>query len=148
MPTLNAQTQYKVKYTDQTLKVRPDCGYGVYVDLDEPRVQVESDVAELNFSNNCTTAGTIHFELSNDVFGSAVDSESVTPIECAEQVRTSPLAQGRDEPVRRGSVYCIMTSRNAAQASGISWKMVILSVTSTSQNDTVTLKVSSWDIPV
>ncbi|GAA2555848.1 hypothetical protein GCM10010435_28080 [Winogradskya consettensis] len=145
VPSLDAQTQYKTRYTGQTLRIPPSCNSSVYIDLDEPRVQTESNVAELIYNNPCGV-GTAQFSLRNDVTASAVPSEAVTPIECAEQIRTSPLGTA-DEPIRRGSVYCVKTSPNDAQATGITWKMVILAVTATAQDGTVTLKASAWDIP-
>ncbi|GIE17902.1 hypothetical protein Ahu01nite_010040 [Winogradskya humida] len=146
VPSLNAQTQYKTRYTSQTLRIPPSCTSSVYIDLDEPRVQTESNVAELSYENPCGGGTTAQFSLQSDVTASAVPSEAVTPIECAEQIRTSPLGKA-NEPIRRGSVYCVKTSPNAAQTSGITWKMVILAVTATAQDGTVTLKASAWDIP-
>jgi hypothetical protein len=145
VPTLNAQTQYKFKYTDETLKIPASCGSNVYIDLDEPRVQAESGLSELTYYDACSTS-TATFSLSDGVEGSEVQSASVTPIECANQIRTSPLAKDR-QPIRRGQVYCIKTSLDAARNSAISWKMVIISVSATAQDHTVTLKASAWDIP-
>jgi hypothetical protein len=145
-PTLNAQTQYKVRYTDEALKISARCNDTVYLDLDEPRVQVDSLISELTYSDGCGSASA-KLRLRSGIEGSEVQSPAVTPPECAEQIRTSPLPQNGDQPVRRGQVYCIKTSLDAARNSGISWKMIILSVSATAQDGTVTLKASAWDIP-
>jgi hypothetical protein len=145
VPTLNAQTQYKARYSDETLKIPPSCGRSIEIDLDEPRVQAESGLSELTYYDPCTTS-TATFSLESGVEGSEVQSTSVTPIECADQIRTSPLAKD-SQPIRRGQVYCIKTSLDAARSSAISWKMVILSISATAQDHTVTLKASAWDIP-
>jgi hypothetical protein len=144
VPTLNAQTQYKIRYTDEPLQVPAGCNQRINVDLDEPRVQVGTNVSELYVACG-SPASTIR--LGDGVNGSEVQSASVTPIECAERIRTSPLAADVDLPVRRGQVYCITTSRDAAANSAISWKMVVLSVTATAQDGSLTLKATAWDIP-
>lgn len=144
VPTLNAQTQYKIRYTDQPLQVPVTCSRRIQVDLDEPRVQVGDDVSELYVG--CATPASI-MRLGDGVNGSEVQSASVTPIECAERIRTSPLAEDADLPVRKGQVYCLTTSRSVAASSAITWKMVVLSVTATASDGSLTLKATAWDIP-
>ena len=143
-PTLNAQTQYKVNYVSKRMNVSGVCNQAVYIDLDEPRVQSSSDEAEL--SVGACQGGTPAFTLSDGVQGSRVDSDSVTPIECNNQIQLSPLAR-TGTPLRQGQVYCAMTSLDRARATALSWKMVVLSVTSVGEDGTVSLDVSAWDIP-
>ena len=44
-------------------------------------------------------------------------------------------------------MYCIKTALGQARESAQTWKMVILSVNSVSEDDTIGLEASAWDIP-
>ena len=144
-PELNAQTQYKTHYTDQVMRLPSNCGDEITVDLDEPRVAVDSSAAEIRYTDPCGPTPA-YFNLGEGVKGSEVDSDSVTPIECADRIRTSPLS-GENQPIRRGQVFCINTSLNTARSSASTWKMVIVSVTAIAQDGTVSLTASAWNIP-
>jgi len=147
VPELNKQTRYEVKYTGETLRVPAGntCSDTVYIDLDEPRVQTAAGIAELEFHRPCGS-GAPYLSLTSGVDASEVTSESVTPYDCADQIRTSPIA-GEEQPLRRGQVYCITTSWDDARAAAIRWKMVVLSVTATPQDGSVTFTASAWEIP-
>ena len=146
VPSLNAQTRYTVTYTRKRMRISADCSETVYIDLDEPRVQSPSEAAELSLSTGCSTETPKLTILKDGVQGSETQSDSVTPAECNNQIQLSPLSRA-GRPVRQGQVYCIMTSLNDARASAISWKMVVLSVTSVAEDRTVALEASAWDIP-
>ncbi|MBW6436920.1 hypothetical protein KZ829_24565 [Actinoplanes hulinensis] len=145
VPVLDAQTQYKERYAGQNLRVPADCNEATYVDLDEPRVKVDSSAAEFYHEDPCGS-GAAYLKLSSGVEGSVVNSAVVTPFECAEHIRTSPMSSD-SYPTRRGQVYCIMTSLDTARATAGTWKMVLLEVTATGQDGTVTFKASAWNIP-
>jgi hypothetical protein len=145
VPELNAKTEYKVKYTSESLRIPSNCGQTIYIDLDEPRVKAASEISELQYSDICGSDPP-KLSLETGVVGSEVDADSVTPVECAEQIRTSPMPQG-SQPLRRGQVYCFTTSLDAARSSANSWKMIVLSVSAIAPDDTVSLKASAWDIP-
>ena len=146
-PSLNAQTQFTVNYTKKRMRISGACNDSVYIDLDEPRVQSPSDAAELSFLNPCGGDTPPRFTIQkDDVQGSEIKSDSVTPAECNNQIQLSPLPRA-GLPIRQCQVYCIMTSLNNARASAQSWKMVVLSVTSVASDDTVALEASAWDIP-
>jgi hypothetical protein len=144
-PVLNAQTQYGGKYADQSMTIPAGCNDYVYIDLDEPRVGVDPGDADVQYFDPCgndpATLG-----LSDQVRGSEAPTATVTPIECADRIRTSPLGQGK-QPVRTGRVFCIMTSLGAAKSRGDTWKMVVLSIVATGQDGTVSVKASAWNIP-
>jgi hypothetical protein len=146
VPTLDAQTQYKTRYTGQPLKIAAGCGQTVYLDLDEPRVQVDTSIAEFNYYDGCG-GEPAHFRMQSGIDGSQVPSTSVTPVECAEQIRANPLLHNANIPVHRGDVFCVTTSLDNARAAGISWKMVMLTILATAQDGTVSLKANAWDIP-
>jgi hypothetical protein len=146
VPSLNAQTRYTVNYTKKRMRISAECNNTVYIDLDEPRVQAPSDAAELSLDTGCSTATPKLTIYGNGVQGSETESDSVTPAECNNQIQLSPLPR-TGLPIRQGQVYCIMTSLEDARASAISWKMVVLSVTSVAEDRTVALEASAWDIP-
>lgn len=146
LPTLNAQTQYAVKYTGESLKMLvAGCADEMYIDLDEPRLRVGLGSAELSFETECS-GGTPTLKLVNGVVGSEVESPVTTPAECNEKIRTSPLGEIA-QPARRGRVFCVMTNLDLARASGDTWKMVVVEVKSTAQDGTVTIQANAWNIP-
>jgi len=147
VPELNAQTRYEVKYTDQALRISAGANCtSVAIDFDEPRVGADDIRKDLGFDRPCTSQGE-RIELADGVQGSLADSASVQPADCADQIRTSPLAAG-SQPIRTGQVYCLNTSLDAARSQAITWKMVVLTVTAMAQDGTVTFQVTAWDIPV
>jgi hypothetical protein len=146
LPTLNAQTQYTVKYTGESLKmVVAGCTDEMYIDLDEPRLRVGLGSAELSFETECS-GGTQTLKLVNGAVGSEAESPTTTPAECNEKIRTSPLGEIA-QPARRGRVFCVMTNLDIARASGDTWKMVVVEVKSTAQDGTVTIQANAWNIP-
>lgn len=147
VPSLTPQTQYKVKYAGEALTIVTRCNDDVGIDLDEPRVQVSDVVSEITFANGCNASSPPRITLRSGVEGSEVTSDKVMPVECAEKIRTSPLADNTEVPIRRGQVYCVKTSLDTARSSATSWKMVVLSVTAIAQDGTVSLRSSAWDIP-
>jgi hypothetical protein len=147
VPSLTPQTQYKQRYADEALTVASKCNSDVLIDLDEPRVQVNDVVSEITFGIGCNSSSPPQITLRSGVEGSEVTSDSVQPVECAEKIRKSPLADNTAIPIRRGQVYCVKTSLDTARSSATSWKMVVLSVTAIAQDGTVSLKSSAWEIP-
>jgi hypothetical protein len=145
VPTLNAQTQYTVKYEDESLKISAGCTEAMYIDLDEPRLGVASEIAEISFDTPCGS-GPSTISLSPGVVGSAVDTAETTPADCNDKIRTSRLSE-TPQPARRGRVFCVMTNVDNARTSGDTWKMVIVEIASTAQDGTVTLRVDAWNIP-
>jgi hypothetical protein len=144
-PVLNAQTQYGVKYANQSMTIPAGCGDYINIDLDEPRVSVDQGDADVQYLDPCgNDPGTL--ALSDDVQGSEAPATTVTPIECADRIRASPLGQGK-QPVRTGRVFCITTSLGAAKSRGDTWKMVVLSIVATGKDGTVSIKASAWNIP-
>ncbi|WP_045741201.1 hypothetical protein [Actinoplanes rectilineatus] len=147
-PVLRREAQYTGQYIEKALKIPPAarCGDAIFVDLDEPLVQVASAVAEVRFSVDC--GGTVPLMgLEGGVTGSVASSEAVEPGGCVDLINYSPLAAGASQPIRQGQVYCVTTSRTAAYAAGITWKMLIVAVTGVAEDETVALRVSAWNIP-
>lgn len=144
VPVLNAETEYKPHYTGQLLRLPAPtgCDDDIAVDLDEPRVF--GGGAELIYLNDCNEPARIKLETGAQ--GSQVESSAIMPSECAERIRTSPLAGG-EHPAREAQVYCVMTSLGEAGNSAQSWKMAVVKINDIAEDGTVVLKVSAWDIP-
>lgn len=147
VPVLDAQTQYAVRYTDKPLTIAPSRGQYVYIDLDEPRVQADQNVADLRYYDSGGSEPA-NFRMQAGVDGSKVSSEKTTPAACADQIVSSPLLHDQNFPVHRGDVFCLTTSLDSARARGITWKLVVLAVQATAPDGTVSLKASAWDIPI
>jgi hypothetical protein len=145
-PELSPQTKYTVKYTDQPLRIAAECGVSVNVDLDEPRVQVDSEIAEFSYFNSCGSNPGPYITFKPEVDGTEADTDSMQPTDCGDRIRTSPLPTG-NHPVRKGQLYCITTSWSAAQGSARTWKMATFLVTGIGQDGALTVKASAWDIP-
>ncbi|XVU29102.1 hypothetical protein ACQPZJ_19185 [Actinoplanes sp. CA-054009] len=146
-PTLNPNAEFTSNYTSQTLRMPSKCNDDVYIDLDEPRVGADYQRAELTYSRSCSASQGPQFTLSQGSRGSEVESTTVTPAECADRIRTSPLLSGTNQPLKRGQVFCVNTSLSEATSTAQTWKMALLSVSAVGQDGAVTFKVSAWDIP-
>jgi hypothetical protein len=144
-PELSKETQFGVKYVKESLRVPAGCSTSIYVDVDEPRVRLDEGLSELTFFDPCGIK-TPYITLSPGVRGSVTDSDNVTPSECVDLIRRSPLAIG-EQPIRQGQVYCVNTSKAAAIEAADTWKMVIMTIDAIAQDGAVTIEASSWNIP-
>jgi hypothetical protein len=141
---INPSAQFTPAYQlQQPLQLRPGdrCGT-IYVDLDEPRVNVGND-GDLSLTS-CNSRQTLDFGNST---ASIAGSAGVTPNECAESIRTSALSSDAHQPVQPGLVLCVATSRAAALDKGITRKIAVVVVKAVASDLTVTLVVSAWNIP-
>ena len=130
---VNPQPDYTLVYEDKELRIPP----GVYIDLDEPRVNAASGGDFLYYEYND------HFQ--NYKTAAVVRSPSVTAQDCADAIQTSPLTA----PIapREGFVMCIQTDAGDASEQGVSQKMARILVKSIDKQDTVTILVTAWNIP-
>jgi hypothetical protein len=147
LPELNERTQYTVKYQKQPLTLRQArCNTDVYVDLDEPRVGVGRDQGDLAQALDCS-GQSLSFQLGEGAQGSQSDTPGLTPQDCAERIRTSPLPADSSVPVRKGVVLCVITSLASAQSRGDTQKMVVVEVSGISDDKAVSVLVTAWSIP-
>ena len=145
-PELNARTAYDPKYQDQAITLNARCGYGMYVDLDEPRANVAEAGSDLTFQRGCSNEPST-LRLGDDVTGSQSAQPGMTPQDCGERIRTAPVANDTTIPVRKGIAFCATTDYSAAQASGRPWLMVLAEITAEGNDGSVTLKLTAWTIP-
>jgi hypothetical protein len=144
-PTAPA-AKYTSAYTNQTLQLQASCNYNLYIDLDDPRVLVsQGSKDDLTYTQGCADPST--FSLSSGVLGSTTDSPTIQPWECADRIRSSPIALNLDIPARKGVVLCVLTSQSAAQEQGIKQRMVVLEVTGEGKDGKVVVKATAWNVP-
>lgn len=140
---INPRAEFTTAYVE-VLKVPARCVIGAYVDLDEPRVEADPRTAELAFTS-CGSP-TQWFEIVGTRVQGAVASSDVTPAECADLIRFSPLPDDSPVSLRRGDTFCVLTSRQAAQETASTQKMVAFTVTAIAKDGTTTLKARAWAI--
>jgi hypothetical protein len=143
-PPLNPRTVFKIKYEKQSLTLKAQGNGYMYADLDEPRANVDSNGYDLAVSNGIQTP---EFRLGNEVQGSEAGAPGMTPQDCADRIRTAPVGQAADIPVRQGLVLCVMTSFQAARSRGDLQRMVLLEITGVGADKSVTVQATAWDIP-
>jgi hypothetical protein len=146
-PKLTATTDFKVNYADRVVTIPASCSNNIYVDLDEPRVQVPSDIGEVLFHRECGATAIEQLRMQPGVLGALMTSSAVTPGECVDQIRDNPLPLNDNAPATVGQVFCVQSNYSEASTSGLTWKMVVLTVTAIARDGKVGLKLSAWDIP-
>src|SRR6266508_408684 len=141
---INPSADFTVVYQQQELQLQSGSSCGtVYIDLDEPRVGVRENY-DLTFYDCSNQA---YFQLADHVVGSSVSSPTATPKDCAEKIRTAPLAEDQRVPPTNRVVLCIATSLADAVKQGITQKMAVLQVRAVGTDGTVNVLVSAWSIP-
>jgi uncharacterized membrane protein len=141
---INPSADFTVVYQQQELQLQSGSSCGtVYIDLDEPRVGVRENY-DLTFYD-CNNQA--YFQLADHVVGSSVSSPTATPKDCAEKIRTAPLAEDQRVPPTNRVVLCIATSLADAVKQGITQKMAVLQVRAVGTDGTVNVLVSAWSIP-
>ncbi len=145
---INPSAQFTPAYQlQQELQLRPGGACPtLYVDLDEPRVNVGSDTADFSLYS-CSDRQEFSFSTSNPATASITTNPNSTPNECAESIRTSALADGAKVPVQKDVIMCVATSRTAALDKGITRKIALVVVKAVAVDGTVTLLVSAWKVP-
>jgi hypothetical protein len=144
-PPLNEQTVYKPKYEKQSLTLKARCSYHMYADLDEPRANVSESGYDVALTGECATEPGF-LRLGQGVEGSTSGAAGMTPHDCAERIRTSPLGDA-SIPARQGTVVCLTTSFAEAQALGENQRLVLFEITGVADDGAVTIKSTAWDIP-
>lgn len=146
-PVLNERTVYQEKYEAQSLTLNPaKCFAEMYVDLDEPRANVGLGSSDLTFSPDCQ-AGAPYVQLGAGVDGSEAARAGMRPQECADAIRAAPIAENAEVPLRKGTWLCVSTSYAKARERRDDWRMVLVEVVSISNERSVVLRATAWNIP-
>jgi hypothetical protein len=128
------------------LQLRPGTSscVSLYVDLDEPRVNVDENISEF-YLDACGDSESLNFETDTTV--SVAPGPNTTPNECAESIQTSAMASGARIPVQQNVVLCVVTSFSVAARKGITRKIALIVIKALGADRTVTMQVSAWNIP-
>jgi hypothetical protein len=143
---LDERTAYTPRYEKQILTLKAGCNDNMYIDLDEPRANVEYSDYDLGFTRRCQGEASV-LTFGDGVEGSESGNPQMTPHDCAERIRTAPVGTEAKVPVRKGVVLCVTTSLGKAREKGDSQRMVRLEITGAAEDGTVTLQSTAWNIP-
>jgi hypothetical protein len=144
-PAAESPTAFEVGYEAQPMRFQIGCSASLYIDLDEPRVNVDDEHSDLRYVSTCgTNPPSLALGAGADA-GSQVTTDTRTAEDCTEQIRTSPLGPRATVPVQAGLMLCVLTSLADARARGDSRHLVLLTVTGLAGNATASLTVTSWD---
>jgi hypothetical protein len=145
-PPTDPAANYTKAYDKQNLDLQAACSATVYIDLDEPRVGVSSAKNDLMLYRNCSDQAAI-FQLPADVVGSTSDSPGLTPQDCADKNRKSPIGENLGVPAKKGVVMCIATSLGKAREQGLKQKVALLEVNAEGKDGKVSVTVTAWNVP-
>jgi hypothetical protein len=146
---INPSASFQLAYQQQEFRAQPsDTCYSdgaAYLDIDEPRADVDPDRIPWDFCIQQRLAG-LQLLLGDGVTGSQADSPEVTPNECADLVRRAPIGV---EPVvvQDDLVLCLITSLDASIAQGEPRRIALVYVRTVSTDDTVNLLITAWNVP-
>ncbi len=134
-------------YQQEPMKFQIGCSAALFVDLDEPRANVDDTHHDLRYDSRCgTNNSTLALGPGADG-GSQVTADTRTAADCDKQIRTSPLGPRAVVPVSKGLMLCVLTSPADARERDDTQKLVLLEVTGLSDRGTATLRATSWVVP-
>lgn len=133
--------EFTEAYSGQRLRVTDECS-GRLLDLDEPRVGVESLGYEVQYQF-CSGKSELGFSSGTSVSRGGV--EDAGPGDCVEAIRVG-VDPSRFAPTQQEHL-CVITSADTAQEQGITQKVVLLSVLGIAQDGTLTVEATAWNIP-
>lgn len=146
--SFNPQAAFTVRYSDEVLNPQVTRDDDAFVDLDEPRVVFNFNDADLVLERTGFGSDPPSFNLQeSEVTAAEAGTPEVTPEECLERIRTSPLPPGAEVPAQRGTVLCVLTSLARAAEQGIGQKLVVLHVSALGDGGRVTIEVDAWEQP-
>ncbi|MEU8330813.1 hypothetical protein [Micromonospora sp. NPDC048839] len=146
-PKIDAQAVYEPEYENQSLTLKTaDCFKKMQVDLDDPRANVGSDASEMSLDPGCQ-GGAPWIRLDGGVEGSEAAAAGMKPGECYDAIRTSPIAEGAEVPLRKGSWLCVRTNFQTASAQRDDWRIVLVEVVSLGNDRAVVIRATAWNIP-
>jgi hypothetical protein len=134
-------------YQQEPMKFQVGCSAALFVDLDEPRANVDDAHHDLRYDSRCGSNNpTLALGPGADG-GSQVGADTRTAADCEKQIRTKPLGPRAVVPVGKGLMLCVLTSLADARERDDTQKLVLLEVTGLSDRGTASLRATSWTIP-
>jgi hypothetical protein len=136
--------EYTAGYASESLKFQIGCSAVLFVDLDEPRANVDDEHHDLRYTSRCGANAPSLALGPGAEGGSEATADTRTAEECARQIRTSPLGPRAGVPVRANLKLCVLTSLADAEQRGDTQKLILLEVTTLSDQGTAGLRATSW----
>lgn len=141
---LDPTATYKEKYTAQVLNPTATRDSTAYIDLDTPKIQHESDGADLSLRLEYN-GNVPYFSFDEGAQVALAPSADATPEDCRKALTTALLNQGTTIPAQRDAKLCILTSQTAAQKEGVPVRLVLLHVTLL-DGGKVTIRLTAWQL--
>ena len=137
---------YVPSYPDRKLRLTPNDGCGPrYVDLDTPAVTVDAGSSDVQYVP-CRGQDSKAVQLSYPNQSVAeVSSASATPEDCANAITTSPASQRII--LSRQLVICSLTDGTSTADQPARQRIVRLVIDNISQDGTVDLTATAWEVP-
>lgn len=131
---------FTVVYQQEKLRLQPSCSR--YVDLDEPRAGALSDISEFRY---CGSGVRSQVFFNSDLTVAEVKMSTASANDCAQELRRAPIDPVLTPTAKQN--FCLVTSAADADAQGIRRKIVLLTVESIAQDDTMNVTVTAWNVP-
>jgi hypothetical protein len=132
-------TDFDVTYAQEALRVQVGCAAVLYIDLDEPRSNVDERISDLRYDSRCGQ-DVPRLTLGPGAAGGAQVRDADTDAAgCAKAIRTSPLGPGASAEVRKGTVLCVLTAGTPAA-------LTLVEVTDVGRTGTAAMRATSWKV--
>jgi hypothetical protein len=142
--TAYPESTFEAGYAAEPLTFQIGCSATLFVDLDEPRANVDETHSDLRYYSRCgANTPTLALGPGADS-GSQVAADVGTATDCEDSIRTSPLGPRAAVEVRKGVALCVLTSLADARERADTQKMVLLEVTALGDTGTASLRATSW----
>lgn len=124
-----------LRYAQEPLQVRADCGRAAFVDVDQQgRVGAPEQDGDLRYENHCGTDGALLSVGPGATAGSHVNDGYLDRPGCADAIRARPLDEGEWVPVQKGTVLCVATATSLA----------LVEVTGVGADGSASLRATAW----
>ncbi|WP_229072466.1 hypothetical protein [Actinoplanes sp. DH11] len=132
--------EYPAVYAKEPLRVQVGCSAVLFLDLDEPRVDVTEPVADLRYDSRCGAAAPRLRVGPGADGGSRLGSADTDAAGCFRAIRTSPLGPGADMEVKKGAALCVRTSEAPAV-------LALVEIIDVGGTGTAGLRATAWRVP-
>ena len=139
---LEPSADYRIAYQGQQLRMQSNCSR-LAVDLDEPRVTVDTGADVAYYA--CAGTG-LSLTFADGVRVSPAALANASPRECVESIRAS-AGSSTVVPIP-DLTLCAVTSRADAEKQRITQKIVLFHVDAIAPDNTLTVSVTAWNVPL
>jgi hypothetical protein len=138
-PATPVPAGYLMKYAQEPLQIKTDCGTSALVDLDVPRTGGPAQQGDLRYDNICSADGPLLGLGAGARAGAVVADADTDAPGCADAVRTGPLEEGDNVPVQKGTALCVLTG-----TAGTPSVLVLVEVTGLDAKGRVSMRATAW----